>query len=92
MKIYLQIEGRVQRVGYRRWIKNKISEIGGISGFIKNEEDGSVVLFMDGDEKQINDMIRYCSEGPMLARVDSVKIISQYENLYKVKSGQFYCF
>lgn len=52
-EVYLKIEGRVQGIGYRRWAVAKALEIGGISGWVRNEDDGSVEILMSGDEEKL---------------------------------------
>ncbi len=49
----VRVEGRVQRVGYRRFILDAAQELG-LSGFVKNERDGSVTVFAQGGEQQLN--------------------------------------
>lgn len=52
-EVYLKIEGRVQGIGYRRWAVAKALEICGISGWVRNEDDGSVEILMSGDEEKL---------------------------------------
>ncbi|MCM1322600.1 MAG: acylphosphatase [Acetobacter sp.] len=70
--IYLKIEGRVQRVGFRRWVVFKALEIGGISGWVRNLEDGGVEILVRGEEALLDEMFRVCHQGPLFARVDKV--------------------
>lgn len=71
-EVYLKISGRVQGVGFRRWSERTANEIGGISGWVRNAEDGSVEILMRGEEKNIEEMIEKCRKGPLFARVDDV--------------------
>ncbi|MBO3755310.1 MAG: acylphosphatase [Candidatus Brockarchaeota archaeon] len=48
----VRVEGRVQRVGYRRFILDAAQEAG-VSGYVKNEDDGSVTVFAQGDEERL---------------------------------------
>ena len=41
-EVFIKIKGRVQGIGFRRWAVSKAEEIGGISGWVHNEYDGSV--------------------------------------------------
>lgn len=75
--VYLKIEGRVQGIGYRRWAIRKAMEIGEVSGWVRNVEDGTVEINMAGEEELINKMIQACYKGPMLARVDKIRFLSQ---------------
>lgn len=74
-EVYIKIKGRVQGIGFRYWAINKAREIGGISGWVHNAADGSVEILMRGEEKEIDEMILACHQGPSLARVDSVEFV-----------------
>ncbi len=89
--VYLKIEGRVQRIGFRRWAVTKALEIGGISGWVRNVEDGSVEILMNGDETAVNKMIAACYQGPLFARVDKISFLSGDEAAFlpPVQQGRF---
>ncbi len=90
-EVYLKIEGRVQGIGYRRWAVNKALDIGGISGWVRNEDDGSVEILMRGEEDLINKMIAACYDGPLFARVDRISFLPGVKNYFlpPVKEGTF---
>ena len=81
-EVYLKIEGRVQGIGYRRWAVAKALEIGGISGWVRNEDDGSVEILMSGDEEKIDEMIKSCYRGPIFARVDKISFLPGVSNYF----------
>ncbi len=74
-EVYIKIKGRVQGIGFRYWAVKTAQEIGGISGWVHNEADGSVEIRMRGEEEVIDKMIVACHNGPMLARVDKVEFV-----------------
>lgn len=90
-EVYLKIEGRVQGIGYRRWAVHKALEIGGISGWVRNEDDGSVEILMNGEDEAINEMIQACYDGPMFARVDKISFLPGVRNYFlpPIKEGYF---
>lgn len=90
-EVYLKIEGRVQCVGYRRWAVSKAIEIGDISGWVRNEDDGSVEILMTGNDDCINKMIQCCYDGPMLARVDKITFVAKMKNYFlpQIVEGRF---
>ncbi|MGQ9513819.1 MAG: acylphosphatase [Thermoproteota archaeon] len=49
----VRVEGRVQRIGYRRFVLDAAQDFG-ISGYVKNERDGSVSVFAQGDEEKLS--------------------------------------
>lgn len=76
-EVYLKIDGRVQGIGYRRWAVRTAAEIGGVWGWVRNGEDGSVEIHMSGEEDQVNKMIQACYRGPMLSRVDNIRFLAK---------------
>ena len=81
MEVFWRIKGRVQRVGFRRWAIAKALEIGGISGYIHNAEDGDVLLIAEAENSRLFDFMQACFKGPLFARVDEIKYdcnIKQY--------------
>ena len=74
-EVYIKIRGRVQGIGFRWFAVHEAKRIGGISGWVRNEVDGSVEILMSGEEEQIDQMLLSCRKGPMFSRVDSVEFI-----------------
>ena len=81
-EVYLKIEGRVQGIGYRRWAVAKALEIGGISGWVRNEDDGSVEILMSGDEEKIDEKINSSYLGPTLASVEKNSFLPGVSNYF----------
>lgn len=73
--VVVRVKGRVQGVGYRRFAVNKAKEIGGISGWVHNDYDGSVLLRIQGDENSVDAMLLACQKGPLWGRVDSLEFV-----------------
>lgn len=72
-RAHIIIYGRVQGVWFRAHTKEMADKLG-IKGWVRNLPDGSVEAVFEGDEKSIEEMIRWCHHGPPLARVDRVEI------------------
>lgn len=70
---YIFIYGFVQGVGFRQFIKNKAGG-SGLRGWVKNTSSGDVEAFLCGDKKKIDNVIRFCKKGPMLAKVKHVRV------------------
>ena len=73
--VIIRVKGRVQGVGYRRWAVNKAKEIGGVFGWVHNDYDGSVLLRLAGDERNVDEMMLACQKGPLWGRVDNVDFV-----------------
>jgi len=69
----IRIFGRVQGVGFRFQAKQQADTLG-ISGFVRNEDDGSVSIEAEGEEEQMEQFIEWCRRGPRYARVEKVDI------------------
>jgi len=69
--VRLRITGRVQRVGYRRYVLDKAQELG-VAGFIENLEDGSVRLFAQAEDEALEQFLQAVRNPPPPAIVRSV--------------------
>ena len=69
----IHIHGRVQGVFFRQSTQKKALELG-LSGMVRNLNDGSVEVIVEGIEENIKLLIDWCRHGPVRARVDKVDI------------------
>ena len=69
--IHVSIYGQVQGVGFRSWIKENADKLK-VSGWVRNASDGSVELFLQGDESSVNQLLSLAWEGPNQADVEDV--------------------
>jgi len=69
----VRVYGRVQRVGYRRFVLDSAQELG-LSGHVKNEKDGSVTVFAQGDEAILEKFIEMLKSPPPPAHVKSIDV------------------
>ena len=68
--------GRVQGVCYRQCAFQKAVEFG-LKGWVRNLTNGRVEAVFEGEENIVDEMIEWCKEGPMLARVTHVEVDKQ---------------
>lgn len=70
-RAHLWISGRVQGVFYRA---TAYQEAVGrkLCGWVRNLPDGRVEMVMEGEQNQIEEMIRWCYKGPPSARVSRI--------------------
>jgi len=71
--VQLRIEGRVQGVGFRDWLRREALGLG-LSGWVRNRGDGSVEALAQGGSDQIDQLVAACHRGPALAHVSHVKL------------------
>ncbi|SFI03486.1 acylphosphatase [Collimonas sp. OK307] len=69
----LTIEGRVQGVGYRVSFADKAVALG-LSGWVRNRQDGSVEACVHGEAAAIEAIILWARRGPPAAQVRNVII------------------
>ncbi len=67
------ITGRVQGVWFRQSTK-KCADKHGVYGWCRNNTDGAVEAVFAGDEVAVNDVVDWCKTGPVMAKVDNVKV------------------
>lgn len=73
-KIRIQVQGRVQGVGFRYTTK-LLADRMGIQGSVKNESDGSVTIEAIGEEKQVDAFVEAVKDSPSPSgKVISTKI------------------
>ena len=85
MRIRIKVYGLVQGVFFRFNTKEKAKELG-LKGWVKNMEDGSVEILVEGNEEKIKELIEWCKSGPGMARVDKVDV---EEDVTKEKLKKF---
>ncbi|MEM2991068.1 MAG: acylphosphatase [Halobacteria archaeon] len=59
----LRFKGRVQRVGFRRYILDLAQDLQ-ISGYVVNEKDGSVTVFAQGSEENLTQFVKRAQNPP----------------------------
>lgn len=69
----IRVEGFVQGVGYRYFTQDKAREYG-LTGFVKNEYDGSVEVHAEGETDTLKRFIEDLKQGPRMARVERVDV------------------
>ncbi|QTU82496.1 acylphosphatase [Carnobacteriaceae bacterium zg-C25] len=76
IKVALRVYGRVQGVGFRWGTQRVAHEIGGLTGRVWNNDDGSVGIHVQGkDAMAIKQFISEIKRGPMpMAIVEQVDI------------------
>ncbi len=72
-QVVLKIYGRVQMVLFRDSTKKKAQKLG-LTGLVSNQSDGTVKVIAEGEEKKLEKLIKWCYNGPMLAKVDKIDI------------------
>lgn len=73
-RVRLHIRGLVQGVSYRASAADAARRIG-VTGWVRNQPDGSVLAEVQGPADAVDAMIDWCKDGPPSGRVDGVEVI-----------------
>ncbi len=71
-QLHLLVKGRVQGVYFRASTQREARRLG-ISGWVKNKNDGSMEILAEGEEVAIRELYGWAQKGPSAARVDKVE-------------------
>lgn len=71
-RAHVYISGRVQGVMFRDATRQKAEELG-LNGWVKNLPDGRVEAVFEGPAREVEEMTRWCEEGPSMAAVENVE-------------------
>lgn len=70
--LHLTISGVVQGVGYRRWVERE-ADRRGISGWVRNRDDGTVEAVIAGGETAVQAFLAAARRGPHGAIVSTIE-------------------
>lgn len=73
VQVQVIISGKVQGVWFRASTQEKAEELG-ITGWVKNTREGTVEALFEGDENKVQQLIRWCHQGPPRAQVTTVEV------------------
>src|SRR5919112_2164736 len=71
VRLTARVFGVVQGVGFRFWTMGKAEELG-LTGEVKNLDDGSVAVVAEGPEPQVRDLLDWLNSGRTPGRVERV--------------------
>ena len=67
------VRGRVQGVFFRKETVSRAQELG-VLGWVRNEDDGSVLVHAEGPEAAVEELVAFLREGPPGAEVAEVEV------------------
>jgi len=71
--VKVRVSGKVQGVGYRRWLHKKATAKG-LTGWVRNVVDGSVEAILAGPAEAVEEVVNSMKTGPSRASVDFVRV------------------
>ena len=67
------VRGRVQGVGFRFHAVERAEALG-VTGWVRNEPDGSVACHLEGPSDAVGSLVDWCRQGPHHAQVETVDV------------------
>lgn len=67
-----RVRGLVQGVGFRFFVRTAAVRLG-LAGWVRNESDGSVLVWAEGDPADLERLERELKHGPPASRVEEVE-------------------
>ncbi|MGD1890170.1 MAG: acylphosphatase [Cyclobacteriaceae bacterium] len=77
----IKVTGVVQGVFFRASTRDKAQSLG-IRGWVRNEPDGSVLIWAESEEDVLQELIEWCHQGPPRAEVTDVLVETKEEESY----------
>lgn len=87
IRLQLRFIGRVQGVGFR-WTARNIADSLGLTGWVLNDWDGSVLMEVQGKKETIEKLIEGLERGTFIKieRIEREQIpLTEYEHSFKIK-------
>jgi acylphosphatase len=79
------VSGRVQGVGYRYFVYHNAVSLG-LTGYARNNYDGTVFVVVEGEEDKINLLHQQLKTGPSRSYVENIKV---FFDEYKAEFSRF---
>lgn len=74
VRAHVWVTGRVQGVSFRAYTVREALRAG-LSGWVRNLDDGRVEAAFEGDDASVRSLVDWCSRGSPGARVDGVEVV-----------------
>ena len=72
-QVNLTVRGRVQGVYFRAAAQREARRLG-LTGWVRNRQDGSVDVCAEGEEDALKELVAWANRGPSAARVERVDV------------------
>lgn len=83
----IRVYGKVVDVDFRHSARRLAEELG-ITGFARNERDGTLYIEAEGSDRALRQFVEWCQTGPKYAKVERVEVseggISGFQDFKRV--------
>ena len=69
----IKVHGLVQGVSFRFETQRLARELG-LKGWVRNEDNSSVLIVAEGEKEKLEKLITWCHQGPSGAQVEKVEV------------------
>jgi acylphosphatase len=73
--VSITVYGKVQGVFFRKFTQ-QIAKSLDLTGFVKNNSDGSVYIEASGEDEKLKKLVDWCNKGPSAAKVERTDVSS----------------
>jgi len=70
------VHGRVQGVFFRDSCERMATSVG-VSGWVRNRNDGAVEAVFEGESEAVDRMVAWCRQGPRRSDVERVEVFDE---------------
>ncbi len=70
--MHMRVKGKVQGVGFRDHTYKAAKKMGGLSGWVRNLDNGDVEILVQGEEARVKEFMAWAHKGPPQARIDMI--------------------
>ena len=67
------IHGWVQGVYFRAFTRDQARSLG-LTGWVRNRQDGTVEAYFEGDKEKVDRMVAWCHQGSPSSQVERVEV------------------
>jgi acylphosphatase len=73
VRAHVRVSGRVQGIFFRQRTADKAEGVG-VTGWVRNLEDGRVEAVFEGEKEAVEQVVEFCKRGPPRAIVSAVDV------------------
>jgi acylphosphatase len=70
------VHGFVQGVFFRDTVRRR-ADAAGVSGWVRNNRDGTVEAALEGDGEAVERLVAFCRRGPRDAQVERIEVFEE---------------
>lgn len=70
-EIRMEVNGRVQGVGFRNGVKKFANELN-LKGFVENKKDGGASILVQGGDKDLEEFLSWIQKGPGFSKIEGL--------------------